>query len=885
MNRDRWNRLSAAFEELCDLAPGEREARLGALAHADAELAAELIAMLAADARTDGALAGGPLALAAEAGAEDTGAVAPVSAFPGEDRIGPWRLIARLGTGGMGEVWAAERADGAFEQRVALKLLKRGMDSEEIVRRFLRERRILARLDHPRIARFFDGGTAPDGRPFFVLERVNGTPLTEYAERRAIGLDERLRLVIAACEAVAFAHRQLVVHRDLKPSNILVTPEGELKLLDFGIARLLEAANDSSSDAGLTRTEARVLTPAYAAPEQILGEPPTTATDVYGLGVILYELLTGRLPHRRRGAAADLAGALAVETIERPSRVVLQATRHDGADTQAWLPADRLARALRGDLDTIVLKALAREPERRYATAAALADDIERYRAGLPVAARPDTLVYRTRKFVRRHNAAVAAATTAVVLVALLTALYTVKLARERDRARIEEEKERQVAAFLTGLFELTDLDRTKGVRLSVRDIVDRGAANLERDLAGAPEVAASLMDLIGGVYAQLDLKQQALPLLEKALATRRHLLGDEHPETAASERELGALLHEVGDQARAAELLRHALKVEETTLGADSVAAARTRTLLAAVDRSLGDYAAAGAELDRAIVNLERAGATAEIELAQTLTSRGLLDLASGEPAAALPLFRRVLALRERLLGPASPATAAALLNLSAALRETGELDAAIAGDERVRDLAEKEFGEEHSLYAYALGELAMASAAKGDVTRARELYPRAIATFEKIHGPEDESTLLYRRAFATMLATNGDPRGALEQFSRILEIRERVLAPDHPRIAQSLFDLGRIRRTLGDLAGAEAAMRRSLAINRGKLAADSPELIAGMADLGALLCARGRREEGSALIEEALAASHQHRPPDRSNSGLLAESARLCGLAPAGG
>ena len=302
--------------------------------------------------------------------------------------IGPYRLVRELGQGGMGVVYLAERADGQFEQRVALKLIKRGMDSDEILRRFLAERQVLARLSHPHIARLLDGGVTAEGQPYFAMEYVDGVPLHHYCEERSLGFEDRLRLFREVCEAVQYAHRSLVVHRDLKPSNILVTSAGETKLVDFGIAKVLY---EDVADRSVTRTDQRLMTPEYAAPEQVRGEPVTTATDVYALGAILYQLLTGRPPHqftgRSRGGAVPHHLRGGPRAAERGP-----CTRH------------RRRRRLRGDLDIIVLKALRKDPARRYPSVEALLEDLERHRTGLPVRARPDSVAYRARKFLGRHR-------------------------------------------------------------------------------------------------------------------------------------------------------------------------------------------------------------------------------------------------------------------------------------------------------------------------------------------------------------------------------------------------------------------------------------------------------------------------------------------------
>jgi murein DD-endopeptidase MepM/ murein hydrolase activator NlpD len=393
----------------------------------------------------------------------------------------------------MGEVFLAERADGAFEQRVALKLVKRGMDSEEIVRRFERERQILARLEHPGIARLLDGGTAPDGRPYFVLELVAGEPILAYCRRVKASFEERLRLVIDACEAVDAAHRSLVVHRDLKPSNLLVSAEGQVKLLDFGIAKLLAEAPEEIA----TQQMRMLLTPAYAAPEQILGEPVTTATDVYALGVILYELLTGRSPHPRGRTPAAVASDAGGETVERPSAVLREADPESGGEGAGIPDRRRFARRAQGDLDTVVLAALHRDPRRRYGSAAELGTDLRRFLEGKPIRARADSALYRGRKFLLRHKLASAALLAAVLSLVLGIGVS----ARQARIATAQAQRAERVKGLLLSIFREANPESGQGPELTAREILADGARRVETKLALEPEVQAELFDAI----AQID--------------------------------------------------------------------------------------------------------------------------------------------------------------------------------------------------------------------------------------------------------------------------------------------------------------------------------------------------------------------------------------------
>ena len=425
------------------------------------------------------------------------------------EMIGVYRLIEPLGRGGMGEVYIAERADGRFEQKVAVKLVKRGEDTTEILRRFVRERRILARLEHPGIARLSDAGETTDGRPYFVMELVEGEPITSYCRNRRLSIDDRLRLLASCCDAVDAAHRGLVVHRDLKPSNVFVTSDGQVKLLDFGIAKLLAEDQEDRDDGQLTR----VLTPGYAAPEQILGGGVTVATDVFALGVVLYELLTGTLPYDRRATSSnELSARVEREVAQLPSAVASGTAQAAGVDQKR----DRWTWRLRGDLDAITMKALAHEPARRYPSAAAFAEDLRCYLTSRPVEARPDSHAYKLRKFVIRHRHGVAAAG---VVVAALVAALAVSLV-QISTTRREAERAAAAQAFLVSLFAQIDPDRYVGSAPTVQDLLQRGSERLELELAQQPELQAEMHAILGQVFDQLL-------LFDRGEAHWRRVIGD----------------------------------------------------------------------------------------------------------------------------------------------------------------------------------------------------------------------------------------------------------------------------------------------------------------------------------------------------------------------
>ena len=589
------------------------------------------------------------------------------------ERVGAYRVVERIGRGGMGAVYLAERADGHYHARVALKVVKRGMDTHEINQRFRYEREILARLDHPNIARLLDAGITEDGRPYFVMAYVEGERLDAYCDRRCLSIRQRLALFAQVCEAVAYAHRNLVVHRDLKPSNILVAEDAEgaphAKLLDFGIAKLLD---DDPVLGTRFETEAgtRRLTPRYAAPEQVRALAVTTATDVYALGVLLYELLTGRPPYAvERGRLEEI---VCHEVPSRPSTQVLRPTDdpfEEAADLSAQraLPPNQLRRTLAGDLDAVTLKALKKEPERRYASAAELLDDIHRYLGGRPVVAQDDTVRYRLVKFVQRHKVGVAAAALVMLsLVAGIIGTATQAYEAQQARARAEQEAANASAAldFFVQNLALADRDAPLDPRLALGDTLTRQDW-LERFVAQLatlrhPLDRAQAMEALAAVFITYNAFDRADSLYQQALQVRRAVQGAAHPDLAATLKGLGVVAQNRDETARADSLFQEALGLLGEEAGGRSPLAVELRNLRGYVLHRLRRYAESRASYEAALrlgdalaeaapdddaLLLLRAGTRRG--LATVLTSLGALDAAEVQAEAALVM------LREGPLGP----------------------------------------------------------------------------------------------------------------------------------------------------------------------------------------------------------------------------------------
>jgi serine/threonine-protein kinase len=582
----RWAEVSRYFDQLIDLSAAAQELALAELAARDPALADEVRALLIADARTQGVLE------------QREEVLAPVAAEASPEFGPSWRVQRLLGRGGMGEVWLAERHQGDVVQTAAVKLLKRGMDSQALLQRFLQERRILGKLNHPAIASLLDAGVAPDGRPYLAMDFICGEPLTHYARSRALGLEQRLALLAEVARVVDYAHRQLIVHRDLKPSNVLVDEEGHPHLLDFGIAKVL---GDDTDELVQTATGVRVLSPAYAAPEQVRGEEVGVAADVYGLGVLLYELAAGRLPHRRSGRMELLAQEVTGERAMRPS--VAAAELAQSADLPPMSERVGWSRRLRGDLDTLILKAIHPEAERRYASAAALAEDIDRYLGGRPIRARPDSRGYRMRKFVRRHRLGVFAAGIGLfgLLVGLAVAVwqadraYLAARAAEQARQQVEREFARSEATkdFLVRSLDLAGLHQS-GRRLSVDDLMLAMAERVDTELVEQPSAQGELRVVIGQSLFELGQPERGLALVERGRAQLAELNPQPTPLMAKVLTSQAILKRKSGDLSGAEAAARESLAILDRLPGDHNRNRLENRTVLDYILALRGNWAAA---------------------------------------------------------------------------------------------------------------------------------------------------------------------------------------------------------------------------------------------------------------------------------------------------
>ena len=909
-------RLDALFDRALDL-EGEARARfIVDLEAREPALAAELQELLAlAESPGSGSPGLSPRALAQPvwqalfehaSGSDGIGSPSPsVDAGFDDFRIGVWRALRTLGRGGMGTVYLVERSEGGFRQHGAMKLLRAGADSDEFLRRFEQERQILATLNHEGIARLLDGGRDPQGRPYLVMEYVEGEPIDRASDRERLSVDQRVAVFVQVAQAVAYAHRNLIAHRDIKPGNIIVGADGKAKLLDFGIAKAL--ADEPLGEEPLTRTALRVFTPDYATPEQVYGQPASTATDVYQLGLLLYELLTGRRAQRVADMSQQtLENAICRAEPVRPSeRVMDDDGAGNGSATARRTTPPALRRKLRGDLDNIVLKALRKEPERRYASAIAMVEDLERWRQGRPVRARPETWGYRTGKFVRRHAWAVAASVAMIAMIAGYAATVTVQanaLARERDRAQAEAAKALQVKTLVLRVFEGANPDTSGSAQLTARELLDRGWAAIERELGGQPEVQVELLDAVGEAYRQLGVYDRAGTLFARSLQIARAESPRQPLLLARALRSHGRVRGDLGEYAAAESDLRDALARYRAAFGADHGEVATTLGDLGRLLDLRGEFAGAETIYREALAMHRKLYGERHLRVAENLGDLGMILRRQGDYAGAEPLLSESLSLRRQLLPAQHPDIAYALTDLAQVRNDLGEYDSAEALYREALASMQASLGESHPNVALTMITLARVLKTRRDFDGARDLLLRALAIRRQALGERHPSIALnlndigqtylessdsksgdsrpgdlvhaeryYREALDIYPADNpgrsmvvynlgqvaekrGDFVGAERQYREALAGQRKHYGDEHDRVGMQLNRLGIVLYRQQRLEEAETAMRQALAIYRKRLAAGHQRFAVVLVPLGQLLIERGRTEEAEPLLREAL-------------------------------
>ena len=857
MDKKRWKNTEAEFDAFFDLSESKKKERLETLREESPQLYEDLKNLLELAENSQNFLEEGRdkylntlfKDLAAESAPETEEDFVP-------RKVGRYKLLKPIGRGGMGNVYLAERVDGLFERKTAIKFVRTELNNREVKKRFNREKKIQASLDHPSIARLYDASTDEHGVPFLVMEYVDGHPITTYSNENQLSVKQRVELFISVCQAVQYAHQNLIIHRDLKPSNIMVNPEGECKLLDFGIAKLLDQSGDLPE---LTRSGQQYFSMKYAAPEQIQNRPVNTLTDVYSLGVLLYQLLTGSLPYTitEQTTYGEFERKICDEPVPKPSSIVRK--------------SKDLYKQLQGDMDNIILKALEKSPDRRYRSAEALADDLKRYLHNLPVSARPVGVVYRSRKFIQRNKKISSFA--AVLLILILSGLYyhTTEISEERDIAEIQRDlaeleaaKTARVSEFVVSLFEQSDPYSSSGKELTVGNILAQGRDRIET-LDEAPLVQAEMYMVLARVYRSLAEHETAHNLSGQALTLLENQALPDSVSLASAWTMRAYTLSSLGRYGEAEEAHRQALEL--TSPENKPVMAERLNNLGLAVF-SLGRLGESQELLEEAL-NLRRAELSESAELAASLNNLALVLAAQDKRKEAEPLYRAALEMRQSVLGNEHPTTTYSMTNLATLLDQMNHLEEAEAGYREALRLRRNIFGDDHPAVASVLYQIGWLQSRRGQLDQARVHLEEALEIRSRVLGADHPSTAVILNAVAVVATDMGEVDQAEQWLRRALSIYRSVFGDSHHDIALVIGNLGKTMQVKGNFNEAERLLLQALEMNRRELGMEHRHVANNLRSLAELEMAKDNIEQAAEYaasakqVFDALGLDKEH--PDR--------------------
>jgi serine/threonine protein kinase/Flp pilus assembly protein TadD len=856
ISRARWQQIQILFDEVVDRTPSERAARLAQHCKDDTDLRHSVESLLASDQRTEG-----PLLNAIGAAAESL-LEAHQDRLLGT-RIGPYRVVSILGHGGMSTVYRGDRDDSQYQQTVAIKVLHHATLHPRMRSRLHSERHILATLDHPAIARLIDSGDLDDGTPYLVMEHVDGEPIDVYCDSRTLFVRERIELFVQVCSAVQYAHRNLVVHRDIKPANIFVAGDGAPKLLDFGIAKML-APESLSHTLPVTRLQERILTPENAAPEQVLGRPITTATDIYALGVLLYQLLTGRSPYRLLSySQLQLERAICMDDPTRPSQMVVarlngetDADRSRLSDRRGLSP-ERLRARLSGDLDAIVAMAMRKEPDRRYPSVEALADDLNRHLMGRPVLARQGDWRYHTGKFLRRHVLGVLSVVAVFLGLAMIAGVtlwqnHRIELAREATAQ--ERDRAQQVSAFLVDVFSQADPFNAQGHEPTAKDLLDRGAEKIMNNASLQPEVRAQLLESIGLAYRRQGLSERAVPLFEQAVAIRRQERPIDSHRTAAALANLASALTDGGHLISAEAYLQQALDMSR---GGETAPSLETADILVQFGQfelnGKSNPERAGKLFNDALAIYRDSLGNQNLSVASTLSGLASAAVWTGDYALAERYQREAIAVFQATVSRNHPDHAAALATLGLILTQRGKYQEAEQVLNEALEIARTVFGPNNQRLAQIDSHLSTLYDRQGELPRAIQAARGAVQIATERLGLNHYLTGYYLDSLANLYYKSDDLPAAENTAREALAVYARTLPTKHLYVATTRQLLGEILLRRGNAAAAETELRAAVDINTALVGADSWRTARAQASLGWAMIEKENAAEGEPMLVAA--------------------------------
>lgn len=838
----RWEQVKEIFEACLECAPEQRDEFLDHACGENPTLRLEVASLISAYGRSDGLSKHPWSGEFLEEGEPDK-------------VIGQYRLIRKIGEGGMGQVWLAEQSE-PLKRMVALKLIHGGIFDPALLRRFQAERQSLASMDHPAIAKVFDAGATAAGQPYFVMEYVPGEPINSYCDARKMTLRERLELFIQACEGVQHAHQKAIIHRDLKPANILVVEvDGRPmpRIIDFGLAKVVRQFADDTNEA--TRAEGFVGTPGYMSPEQAGSSDVDTRTDVYSLGVVLYELLAGQLPFDAKKLKQLPLYEILRHTQEHdPVRPSVRAAENTEAAVSAaekrGLAPKKLTRELRGDLDWITMKALEKDRGRRYGTPSELSRDLQRYLDHEPVEARSGSIGYQVAKYVRRHRFGVAMTALLSMLLPAFAILQSIQLrrtARERDRAG-------RITEFMTEMFKVANPGEERGNQVTAREILDKASGNIRTGLSQDPETQAQMMMVMGKVYDNLGLYPQADSLLRQAADIRRSRLGDENVDTADSMLALAWTLGHEGHYPEAERLLRKVWDIRQRKLGANNPDTVTAMSDLAVILGYEGHYAEAEKLQRQALDIRRRILKPGSLDIAASLDNLGTVLQNEAHYQEAERLDREAIAIRSSGLGADHPETVATMNNLANVLYFEGRYAEAEKLDQRVLDERRRDFGADNPLTLRTMSNLANILHREHREAEAESLCRETLEIQKRVLGPEHPETLMSMNNLTAILSKEHKYSEAEEIGREVLDIRRRVLGLEHPLTLRAMSNLADSLTKLGKWSDAEELLKQAQEIQRRVLGPDHPDTALSTYNLACIVAHQGKATEALAMLRESV-------------------------------